>query len=513
MASRPKILLVDDRTENLVALAAILRGVEAELLEARSGTQALELLLSHEVALALIDVQMPEMDGFDLAELMRGSLRTKHIPIIFLSAGAADAERVFRGYDSGAVDFLFKPFDVRILRSKVDIFLRLDLQRRLLAEQVAELERTQRALQEAAQRKDEFLAVLSHELRNPLMPIRNSLYILARAKPESDQALRARAIMDRQIGHLARMVDDLLDVTRISRGKIQLHRERLDFVEIVRRTVEDHRPAFVAQGVALAMASPDERLWMDADATRLAQIVGNLLTNAVKFTDRGGRVELRIARCDTSAVLSVRDNGAGISPEIRRRIFEPFAQADRTLDRSRGGLGLGLALVKGMVELHEGTVHVASDGAGRGAEFTVKLPLGAAATEGAKRVDTSPAGLHRPRRVLVVEDNPDGAQTLREALALLGHEVAVAHDGPAALVVARSFGPDVVLCDIGLPGMDGYEVARRLRVEGIAPQAMLIAVTGYALPEDRRRALAAGFTHHLAKPPPLDALEKLLGTR
>ena len=516
---RPRILLVDDREENLLALEALLRGMGAELHRARSGTQALELLLAHEFALALVDVQMPEMDGFELAEIVRAAPRTREIPIVFITAGLHDRARLFKGYEAGAVDFLLKPLDGVVLCSKVRVFLELFARRRQLVARVGELEqalaerrRAEARLREAEQRRSEFLATLSHELRNPLAPIRNSLYILERAPAGSEQARRALQVIVRQTGQLVHLVDDLLDVTRVSRNRIRLQKERLDLALLVRRTAEDQRSVLQEQGVRLELELPAGPVEVDGDPTRLAQVLGNLLQNAAKFTSRGG--EARVALCADAAsgraVLSVSDTGVGMDPAILDRLFEPFAQADATLERSRGGLGLGLALVKGLTELHGGSVLARSDGPGRGSEFVVQLPL-AGAPAAPEPEPPQPASRPR-RRVLVVEDNLDEAESLREALELDGHEVVLAHDGREGLAKALECRPDAVLCDIGLPGMDGYELARAIRDEPTLDQTLLIAVTGYALPDDLRRAAEAGFAEHLAKPPSLERLGGLLSS-
>jgi PAS domain S-box-containing protein len=370
-------------------------------------------------------------------------------------------------------------------------------------------------LTEADHRKDEFLAMLSHELRNPLAPIRNSLFILERAAPGGEQALRARAIIGRQIDHMTRLVEDVLDVTRIARGKIRLQRERIELSELVRRTVEDHRPLLTSFGVALSLDAGDRALWVDADGTRLVQVVGNLLQNAIKFAGRGGRVRVEVTPDDPAGqvIIRVSDTGVGISPELLPRLFQPFMQAPTTLDRSRGGLGLGLSLVKGLVELHGGHVGARSDGPGLGAEFTVRLPLVTpAAQPGAPAPPASRAPPGPPRRrVLVIEDNLDAAESLREVLELDAHEVAVAHDGPEGVAMARELRPEIILCDIGLPGLDGYAVARALRSDVALRGTLLVALSGYAQPEDRQRSQEAGFDHHLAKPPDLDELAALLG--
>ena len=376
---------------------------------------------------------------------------------------------------------------------------------------ITDLIQTQEALREADRRKDEFLGVLSHELRNPLAPIRNSLFILDRAAPGGEQARRAQAVIDRQVGHLTRLVDDLLDVTRIARNKIQLQRESLDLTNLVRRTIDDHHSLFEKGEVHLETALPAERIAVNADRTRLAQIVGNLLQNAAKFTDRGGRTQVSVAVDEVArrAVIRIANTGVGISPELLPRLFQPFAQADDTMDRSKGGLGLGLALVKGLVELHGGDISAHSEGIGKGAEFIVRLPLdGESVTHTPTPVDLS----HRNRRVLVIEDQADGAQSLREALELCGHLVEVAENGPAGLTRARAFRPEVVLCDIGLPGMDGYQVARAFRADEALKDVFLVALSGYARPDDLLRAAEAGFDQHLAKPPHLDRLEELLSS-
>ncbi len=368
------------------------------------------------------------------------------------------------------------------------------------------------ALREADRNKDHFLAMLSHELRNPLAPIRSSLFVLDRVAPGGEQAHRARSIIDRQVGQLARLIDDLLDVTRISRGKVRLQREPLDLREVVQHTAEDYRPAFAASGVTLEVQVPDEAVPVDGDWTRLAQAVGNLLSNAAKFTSRGKRTRIALERDVQSneAVIRVLDTGAGIAPEVLPRLFEAFVQADITLDRSRSGLGLGLSLVKGLVEMHGGTVSAESEGLGKGAEFTIRLPLGSTAPA---RVPTgNTLQVRARRRVLVIEDNVDAADSMREALELDQHEVAVAYDGPEGIQKAREFKPDVTLCDIGLPGMDGYDVARAFRADEALRSTFLVALTGYAQPEDLTKAQSAGFDRHIAKPPNLEKLEQILAS-
>jgi two-component system CheB/CheR fusion protein len=370
--------------------------------------------------------------------------------------------------------------------------------RKAVEELAAERKRSEEALREMDRRKTEFLGMLSHELRNPLAPMQNALWLLSRADAGGEQASRARRIIDRQIRHLGRIVDDLLDVTRIAHGKIRVQKARVDLAELVRRAVEDHADLLAQRGIVLVERLGSEPSWVEADATRISQAVGNLLHNAAKFTARGARVEVALSREGSAAVLRVRDEGVGIAPHLLGRLFEPFTQADESLDRNRGGLGLGLSLVKGFVELHGGTVEARSAGVGHGAEFVVRLP--ALAEEPAPSPAARPGGAAAPRRVLVVEDNADAADTLCEMLALWGHAVEVARDGGEGIEKARAFRPEVVLCDIGLPVMNGYEVARAIRADPATAGAFLVAVTGYATDYDRRLSAEAGFDRHLGKP-------------
>jgi PAS domain S-box-containing protein len=382
--------------------------------------------------------------------------------------------------------------------------------RRLIGavQDVTERKQMEVALREADRRKDEFLAILSHELRNPLAPIRNSVFLLQHAPPGGAQALRAQQIIERQSAHLARLVDDLLDLNRISRGKVELHRERIDLADLVLRTVEDHRVNLTDKGVVLDVEVAHAPLWLDADPTRISQIIGNLLGNAGKFTPRGGRVHVAVTVAGRLAVVRVSDTGAGIAPELLGKVFKPFIQADQTLARSQGGLGLGLALVKGFVEMHGGSVAASSDGVGRGAQLEVRLPL----LERVVVDEPRPAApeARRALRVLVIEDSRDAAESLGDVLRCLGHEVQLAFDGATGVAATQETAPDLVLCDIGLPDMTGYAVARALRAVPRLARCRLVALTGYAQPDDVTQALAAGFDRHLAKPPTMEAIEELL---
>ena len=367
------------------------------------------------------------------------------------------------------------------------------------------------ALAEADRHKNHFLAVLSHELRNPLAPIANSLHILNRAVPGSEQSLRAQAVIGRQVGQLTRLVDDLLDLTRISHDKFRLQRQRLDFNKLVQSTLDDHGPQLEKSEVHVDFCPAPGPVFVDGDRNRLAQIVGNLLQNAAKFTGPGGhtRVSVSLDSEAKQAIVRVADTGVGMAQEMLARLFQPFVQADTTLDRSKGGLGLGLALVKGLVELHGGTISAHSPGLGQGAEFVVRLPLALeeiVANEPVRSRHVDPGG---HRRVLIIEDNRDAADSLRDVLECCEYEVEVAYDGFEGLTKARENKFEVILCDIGLPGMDGLAVARALRADHAFKDVYLVALSGYALPEDVERTFAAGFDQHLAKPPNLCELEQI----
>lgn len=373
-------LLVDDLDENLVSLEALLRREGLVILTARTGPQALEILLTHEVALALVDVQMPGMDGFELAELMRGTERTRRVPIIFVTAGENDLRRRFRGYEAGAVDFLQKPIEPDVLRSKADVFFELSLQRQRLQIKVDEnarlLEDSVRyaeALKAADRHKDEFLATLSHELRNPLAPIRTGLTLL-RSAPELADTEKLLEIMDRQLDHLVRLVDDLMDVSRVSRGKIDLRIERIKLQDAVRAAIEASQPFIDAANHEFTFNLPEEDVWLDADLTRLAQILSNLLNNAARYTPPGGKICLTATASSEQVEITILDNGRGIPPDMLSRIFDLFTQVDRKMETPQEGLGIGLALARKLASMHGGDVMAASEGLGHGSRFTVRLP-------------------------------------------------------------------------------------------------------------------------------------------
>lgn len=375
MSDPVNVLLVDDLPANLLALEALLAGEGVAVLKAHSGEEALELLLAHDVALALLDVQMPEMDGFELAEIMRGSERTRHVPIIFVTAGGADSHRRFRGYEAGAVDFIHKPIEPDILRSKAEVFFDLHRQRRQIAAQRDELAVAAEALRLADAHKDRFLAVLAHELRNPVAALMSGLDLLGRPRAAA-QADEIRERMGRTLFHLSRMVEDLLDVSRVSEGKVSLRIERVALDEILSSALEGSRHNIEGAGHRLTIDVPQEPVVLDGDYTRLAQVVANLLNNAAKYTPEGGEIGLSALVFGRMVEIRVSDNGVGIPAEMQPHIFGMFTQVDDHRGYAKGGLGIGLALVRQLVELHRGSIRVESAGAGQGSTFIVSLPLG-----------------------------------------------------------------------------------------------------------------------------------------
>jgi CheY-like chemotaxis protein/two-component sensor histidine kinase len=368
-------------------------------------------------------------------------------------------------------------------------------------------------LAELHHRKDEFLAMLSHELRNPLSAIFNALHILRLQDTENPIQRKAKIVLERQVGQLAHLIDDLLEVSRVITGRIQLHQERLEMRGIVERALESVRSLIEQRKHELSVSLPAEPIWLQGDSTRLEQVVVNLLNNAAKYTDEGGQIWITVEQERGEVVLRVWDTGVGIAPELLPRIFDLFTQADRTLDRSQGGLGIGLSLVQKLVELHGGTVEAHSAGLGQGSEFIVRLPALSSAGESIiARIETAkqPA---QTSRVLVVDDNMDAADMLVMMLQLFGHEVRVAYTGQTALETAVEYQPDVVLLDIGLPDMNGYELARQLHQQPQTKGVRLIAVTGYGQDSDRQRSQEAGCEHHLVKPVDPQKLQDLLASR
>jgi signal transduction histidine kinase len=370
-----KILLVDDLNENLLALEAILRRDGLECIMARSGEEALELLLVGDFALALLDVQMPGMDGFQLAEFMRGNERSRHIPIIFLTAGTADILRKFRGYEAGAVDFIQKPIEPDIIRSKARVFCDLYEQRRQIALQRDELETFAENLNTANKHKNQFLAILGHELRNPIMALGAGLALLKRRGGDVEKAQGIRVQMESQIAHLSRLVEDLLDISRIDQGKISLKKERVELASVLAAAIELSRPLIDNEHHTLSLDLMAQPVWLNGDFTRLSQVVSNLLNNAAKYTPQGGKIGLT-SRIDGAYVeIEVSDNGIGISPDMQSKIFDIFTQVSSESKNAKHGLGIGLALVKQLVEMHGGTIALQSAGLNAGSIFKVRLPI------------------------------------------------------------------------------------------------------------------------------------------
>ncbi len=532
---RINVLIVDDEPKNLTVLEAILDNPGYRLVRAESADAALLALLSEPFALLILDIRMPGMTGFELAEIIKQRKRTAHVPIIFLTAYYNEDQHVLEGYDSGAVDYLHKPVNPQILRSKVAVFAELYRKnldaasanralstevavRRRAEQQLREIndtleqrvaERTD-ALAQANRLKDEFLAMLSHELRNPLSAITNAVQMVDPSGAASDRTAWALGLIDRQSKTLRRIVDDLLDVARLARGKIELRKEPVDLLEIVSQAADVVRPVLGSHEELELVLPTTGPLRLDADFTRLEQSLVNLLLNAVKFSSTGRRIKMTVEHTDGEAAISIRDNGIGIAPEMLARIFELFIQADRSLDRIQGGLGIGLFICKQLIELHDGSISAHSDGVGQGALFTVRLPLQRQAEKVLPRqvTITTPARAAEPnttKRVLVVDDNVDAAVTLSWLIRQQGYSVRVAHDGSEALQAARDFRPDILLLDLGLPGIDGYELARRLRADGFT-SARMIAISGYARESDVESSRLAGFDRHFAKPVEFAAL-------
>jgi|SRR5579863_3911331 len=678
----PKLLIVDDQETNLDALEAMLESSDCTIIRAHSADEALLSLLQHDFAAIVLDIKMPGMGGIELATLIKQRKRSQHIPILFLTAFMVEQPDILRGYGAGAVDYLSKPIDAQILRSKIGVFIDLFRKTRALGElnealhrEIADRERAQEALQvanrelerrvqeraaelvrahqgvreneerlrmaievarigawewhlssgqmtwstdpealfgfprgsfgtelrpfrmvhpddrilteravataietgvyeaeyrsvrpdgsivwftergrivtdsdcrpermvgitrdvtaerEAGQQrerllrdareardeaqtasraKDEFLAMLSHELRNPLNVISGGIAVLDRYGTPGEPASRTRQLIGRQVRHLSNLMDDLLDIARATSGKMTLNLQPLDLGNAVASAL-----ATLTDSDRLGRHSCRkmiESVWIHADETRIQQIVANLIGNAVKFTPAGGEIRVVVSGDGHEAVLRVEDTGSGIAPDLLPHIFGPFVQGDRTVERSPGGLGLGLTLVRRLTELHRGTVTASSEGVGRGASFTVRLPQIASPPPKAPRAP-QPGSISVPRRILVVEDNADGREMLRTMLELQGHEIHEASDGPSAIERALTFQPDAAIIDIGLPGIDGYGVAANIRASERGPRRMrLIALTGYGSEEDRRRAIEAGFDAHLTKPVEPERLALVLGT-
>lgn len=494
-----KFMLVDDLESNLLALEGLLRQDGLELLKARSGREALELLLRHDVSLALLDVQMPGMDGFELAELMRGAERTRSVPIIFLTAGAIDQQRRFRGYEAGAVDFLFKPIEPHILQSKAQIFFELARQREALRRSAEEAQAANRA-------KDDFLAALSHELRTPLTPVLMSAAALQEDDRLPADVLVQLAMMERNITLEARLIDDLLDLTRIANGKLGIDPVPSNIHQLLAHSEEIVRSEGFGKQVALRLQLDAGHHHTMGDPARLQQVFWNLLKNALKFTPTGGTVTVTTRNGGAGQItVTVEDTGIGIAPQALPHIFNAFEQGGRD-PRRFGGLGLGLAISKAIVELHEGTISAFSEGHGKGAVFTVTLRLITPEAGGANQPAPAAAGL-QPLRLLLVEDHAATREALTVLLRRDGHSVITAECGKDALAAAADGRFDLIISDLGLPDGSGLDLMRELRRHHPMPGIML---SGYGSEEDQRQSREAGFFAHLVKPVRIGILRDLL---
>jgi signal transduction histidine kinase len=502
---RTNILIVDDLPEKLLVFQTILEDLGQNLVMVRSGSEALAEVLRREFAVILLDVNMPDIDGLETASLIRQYKRSAHTPIIFITA-YADEMQSSKGYSLGAVDYILSPIQPEMLRSKVRVFVELfQLQQRTrqMADErvaLAQAEAARRAAEETNRRKDEFIAMLSHELRNPLAPIRAATEVIRRVAAPEPTLTRASEVINRQVSHLTRLVDELLDVSRISQGRVTLKREQVDLERVITHGVETARPIIEARRQKLAVSLPGAPVWVSGDFVRLSQVIANLLNNAAKYTHEGGRIEIAASASQGQAVVVVRDNGAGIESHLLPHVFDLFVQGERSLDRSQGGLGIGLTLVRHLVELHQGRVEAHSGGAGRGSAFKVMLPCISAVGQPKADVAVVAEVPSVGRRVLVVDDNVDAAESIAMFLRLEGHEVKVVIDAYQVISAATVFAPHAVLLDIGLPGLSGYEIARRLRQQPGNEGTALIALTGYGQKDDRDRAMAAGFDYHFIKP-------------
>lgn len=499
------VLNVNDDDASRYLVNRILEMAGFRVLEAATGMGALLMAEQHRPDVIVLDVKLPDISGYEVCERLRANPGTSAMAVLHTSATFVTSDKKVRGLDGGADAYLTQPFEASELVATVKSLLRLrhaEQAARLRAEELAEMDR----------RKDEFLAMLAHELRNPLAAIMTAIGILERKPTDDAKETRMRGIIQRQTHHLARLVDDLLDVSRITRDRVELRPGRLDLLAVLQQVLQVTRPMAESRGLGVEISLPQGPLWMHADATRLEQIFTNLLDNAAKYTD-GGHISLRVERegVDGSAraVVRVKDTGIGIPADVLPYIFELFAQADTSLERSRGGLGIGLTLVRKLVQMHGGDVQAFSEGPGRGSEFVVKLPLlheAAIPAISGRSVDA-----RRGRRILLVEDNPDARQAMRDLLELWGHQVAVAPDGLQGVAMALTESPELALVDIGMPGMDGYRVAEELRSR-VGQKIRLVAITGYGGPEGHDRALRAGFDLHLVKPVKPDELDRLLST-
>ncbi len=540
------ILIVDDEPKNLVVLETVLDDPAYRLVRARSADEALLALIADDYALLILDIRMPGMTGFELADMIKQRKKTAQVPIIFLTAYYNEDQHVLEGYGSGAVDYLHKPVNPAVLRSKVAIFAdlhrksrELGIANRALLTEVAErrnaqaqlrelnetleqrvadrteaLRQIEESLREAGDKKDKFIAILAHELRNPLAPIRNAVNVIHCMGTIDPQLAWCRDVIDRQVTQMTHLLEDLLDVSRITRTKLTLRREPLDLAAVVEQAIEIAQPFIEEAGQKLTVTLPPEVIMVNGDLTRLAQVISNLLINAAKYSHRGdGQIALSAERDADVATIRVKDNGIGIAAENMPHIFEMFGQVESALKRSQGGLGIGLALSKALIEMHDGSIRAYSEGTGSGSEFVLRMPI--TNIQAAPKSANSKPAAARPvvkYRILIADDLRDNADSLALLLQAMGNDVAVAYGGEEAVRMVESFAPDVVFLDLGMPDVDGYEACRRIRAHAWGRDVVVIALTGWGEKNYRRRTNEAGFDHHIVKPLDAATLEGLLET-
>lgn len=504
-----RVLLLAPTRRDALTTSALLReaGIPVDVCPSLEG--ALGELGRGAAVLVIAEEMIAPLGNERLAAMLRVQPPWSDLPVLVLTYAGADSSASMEAVRTlGNVTLLERPIRIATLLSAVRTAIRARQRQYQIRGHLAERVQAEESLRLADQRKDEFLATLGHELRNPLASLLSAVHLSRLTGPADARMRRISEVMERQVTHLARLVDDLLEVSRITRGLIEVRREPLDLVSIVRSALDSARPALEAARHELIVSLPDTQVCVLGDAVRLTQVFANLLTNAAKYTNDGGRIEVALTQDAGRVSVSIRDNGIGIPPVHLTGVFEMFMQVDRSNRNAQGGLGIGLTLVRSLVEMHGGRVEAHSDGVGQGSEFVVTLPVlrdGIATLAPSDQIRTFPH-----RRILVVDDNRDAAETLGDLLEALGVTVAIAHSGPAALQRLAEFDPDTMLLDIGMPEMDGYEVARRVRATPDHADTLLIALTGWGQHEDQHRSRAAGFDHHLVKPADIDKLRELL---